>query len=58
MFSIYLTLLTLEKTSIRKVKKMKPNSGDRSKPISGGRIPRNNLKYGSVIFPREEKGCV
>lgn len=48
----------LEKTSIRNVKKIKPSKGDRSKPISGGKIPRNNLKYGSVILPNDEKGWV
>lgn len=47
----------LEKTSIKKVRKIKPSRGDKSKPIRGGRIPLNNLKYGSVIFPNEEKGC-
>ena len=47
----------LEKTSIKKVKKIKPSKGDKSKPIRGGKKPLNNLRNGSVILPKEEKGC-
>ena len=34
----------LEKISIKKVSRVKPNSGDKSKPNKGGTIPQNTLK--------------
>ena len=37
-------MFMLEKTSIRNVSKLKPNSGDTSKPNSGGIIPLKSLK--------------
>ena len=46
----------LEKISIRNVNKLKPSKGETSNPNSGGIIPLNNLKYGSVILPKVEKG--
>lgn len=46
----------LEKTSIRNVSKLNPSNGDTSNPKSGGIIPRKSLKYGSVIFPKDENG--
>ena len=48
----------LEEKSTKNVSKINPRSGERSNPISGGIIPRKIRKYGSVIFPSEENGCV
>lgn len=43
----------LEKKSIKNVRRIKPNKGDKSIPKKAGTIPRKTLKYGSVILPIE-----